>query len=133
MTFADSSFFIALTVDRDRRHAEAVSLLGAGDERLITTNHVLGETWTFLRSRYNHAAATGFLERIDASARTEVVFVERQLESEAWSWLRRHDERPYSFVDATSFALMRHRRINEAFAFDGDFTAAGFVERRPTL
>ena len=53
------------------------------------------------------------------------------VEDEAWSWLRVHDERPYSFVDATSFALMRKLRIREALAFDGDFAAAGFVELRP--
>jgi predicted nucleic acid-binding protein len=37
----------------------------------------------------------------------------------------------YSFVDATSFAVMRRRRIREALALDGDFNAAGFVEVRP--
>ena len=56
--------------------------------------------------------------------------VSEALEREALAWLRRHDERDYSFVDATSFALMRSLRINEALAFDGDFTAAGFVELR---
>ncbi|MGI8608567.1 MAG: hypothetical protein ACR2MY_04965 [Candidatus Dormibacteria bacterium] len=35
---------------------------------------------------------------------------------------RRHDEA------ATSFAVMRRRRIREALAFDGDFGAAGFIE-----
>ena len=54
-----------------------------------------------------------------------------ELEEEAWTWLGRHDERPYSYVDATSFALMRKLRIGEALAFDGDFAAAGFVELRP--
>ncbi|HKG04390.1 MAG TPA: hypothetical protein VKB03_14530 [Conexibacter sp.] len=43
----------------------------------------------------------------------------------------RRNEREYSFVDATSFAVMRRRRIREALAFDGDFSAAGFVELRP--
>ena len=52
------------------------------------------------------------------------------LEREAIAWLRRHDERDYSFVDATSFALMRSLRIREALAFDGDFAAAGFTELR---
>ena len=51
-------------------------------------------------------------------------------EAEAWNWLGRHDERAYSFVDATSFAIMRRRRIRQAPAFDGDFSAAGFVEVR---
>ena len=53
------------------------------------------------------------------------------LDADAWRWLRRHDERPYSYVDATSFALMRKLRLRQALAFDGDFAAAGFVEVRP--
>ncbi len=48
----------------------------------------------------------------------------------ALRWLGRHDEREYSFVDATSFALMRSLRIRDALAFGGDFTAAGFRELR---
>jgi len=52
------------------------------------------------------------------------------LEREALAWLRRHDEHDYSFVDATSFALMRSLRINEALACGRDFAAAGFVELR---
>jgi predicted nucleic acid-binding protein len=51
--------------------------------------------------------------------------------ADAWRWLRRHDERAYSLVDATSFGIMRRLRIREALAFDGDFAAAGFVEVRP--
>jgi predicted nucleic acid-binding protein len=37
----------------------------------------------------------------------------------------------YSFVDATSFALMQKKYVHNAYAFDGDFSAAGFVELRP--
>ena len=53
------------------------------------------------------------------------------VERGARAWLRRHDERVYSFVDATSFVVMRRERLGEALAFDGDFGAAGFVEVRP--
>lgn len=53
------------------------------------------------------------------------------LEDRALTWLRSYDERAYSFVDATSFALMRSLKIKRALAFDGDFTAAGFLELRP--
>jgi len=53
------------------------------------------------------------------------------LEAAALAWLRRRDERIYSFVDATSFTFMREHRITDALAFDGDFTAAGFTELRP--
>ncbi len=53
------------------------------------------------------------------------------VEADALRWLRRHDEREYSYVDATSFGLMRSLAIDRALAFDGDFSAAGFRELRP--
>jgi len=57
--------------------------------------------------------------------------VSAELETEAWEWLERHDERAYSFVDATSFGVMRRLAIQQALTFGGDFAAAGFVELRP--
>ena len=62
----------------------------------------------------------------------QVVHVSPELEGRALTWLQKHDERPYSFVDATSFAVMRSLKMREALAFDGDFAAAGFTELRPT-
>ena len=131
--FVDTSFWIALTSDHDDRHAEAVALMEGAPARgpLVTTNHVRGETWTFLRHRRGHRGAVAVLDRLDRTRRLRLVFVSEHVEREALRWLRRHDEREYSFVDATSFAVMRFLKIREALAFDGDFAAAGFVELRP--
>jgi predicted nucleic acid-binding protein len=129
--FADTSFWFALQERRDHHHAVATALVRAGVGRVCVSNHVLGETWTLLRRRAGHTAAVGFLDRFAELPGVEVVHVDGTMESDAWRWLRRHDEREYSFVDATSFAVMRRRRIREALAFDGDFNAAGFVEVRP--
>ncbi|MGI8574357.1 MAG: hypothetical protein ACR2MA_03225 [Egibacteraceae bacterium] len=63
------------------------------------------------------------------TAGTSIAAVEADLSREAWTWLRRHDERSYSYVDATSFVLMRRASLHEVFAFDTDF-AAGFAELR---
>ena len=113
-------------------HPDAVALLEQhADAALVTSNHVRGETWTFLRRRAGHAAAVGFLDAIDSSPRIRVEPVDDATETEALAWLRVRDEREYSFVDATSFAVMRRHRATDAFAFDGDFAAAGFIELRP--
>ena len=93
-----------------------------------------GETWTFLRRKDSHRTALAFADRLDALTSAERLVVHRVAEDQeaaAWEWLRRHDEREYSFVDATSFRVMRDRRLREALAFDQDFAAAGFVEVRP--
>ena len=131
MRFADTSFWFGLQERRDGRHEHARALVARGVGRVVTTNHVVGETWTILRRRSGHAAAAGFLDRLGALKDVEVVHVDGATEAEAWRWLRSRAEREYSFVDATSFAVMRRRRIREALAFDGDFNAAGFVEVRP--
>ena len=127
MIFVDTSFWVAYRNRRDERHQEAGKLF----ERyvtgpLLTTNHVRGETWTLLRRRAGHHAAISFLDHIDRSPRLRVEFVSQDLEEDAWRWLRRHDEQPYSFVDGTSFAVMRSLRVTDALTFDRDFTAAGF-------
>lgn len=101
---------------------------------MLTTNLVVGETWTFLRREDSHATAVGFLDRVaslTASQRLAVHRVTEDQETRSWKWLRRRDDREYSFVDATSFAVMRDRRLLEALAFDQDFAAAGFLELRP--
>jgi uncharacterized protein len=126
----DTSFWVALFFAGDAHHGEARELWRAADS-LLCTNHVLGETWTFLRRRRGHADAVRAIDAIGQSPRVAQLRVERAVEEEAWTWLRRHDEREYSFVDATSFAVMRRRRLRQALAVDGDFAAAGFVEVRP--
>ena len=132
MIFIDSSFLIAAFIKRDKNHAAAQALYQqVAGRRIVTTNHVRGETWTWMRSRSRHDVAVAFLDNVESSdSHTEVIRVSEALEDEALRWLRQHDEREYSFVDATSFAYMRAKGIEEALAFDGDFAAAGFTELR---
>jgi uncharacterized protein len=129
--FVDTSFWVALRNRRDDSHAAGRTLLARhATQPLLTSNHVRGETWTFLRRRAGHRSAVDFFDSIDRSPRVRIMFVTEEIEAVAARWLRRHDEREYSFVDATSFALMRSLKIRDALAFDGDFTAAGFHELR---
>lgn len=131
MIFVDTSFWVALRNQRDGHHEEARQLLDQhAGAQLTTTNHVQGETWTYLRRRGGHRAAVGFLDGLEQSRRVTVARVGEAAEQRALTWLRQHDERAYSFVDATSFAMMRVLRIRDALAFDGDFSAAGFIELR---
>lgn len=131
MIFVDTSFWYALVSPDDARHPDATALLEEhATSGLVTTDRVLEELWTLLRSRKAHARTMAALDGIRASRTLARATLSEALAAAAWTWLRRHDERVYSFVDATSFAYMRHRRIAQALAFDGDFSAAGFVELR---
>jgi len=130
--FVDTSFWVALVSTADDRHGDATALARRhARSTLITSSLVRGETWTFLRRRSGHRVAVTFLDRLEHSSRVRVEIVDESVDTRALAWLRQRDEREYSHVDATSFALMRSLRIREAFTFDGDFAAAGFIELRP--
>jgi len=111
----------------DVHHSAAVAAWRAKGSPVVTTNHVIGETWTLMRTRLGAAHAVAFLDAVTTSPRVTIHHVDDPTEAKAWEWLRRHRERPYSFVDATSFALMRRLRIREALTYDSDFAVAGFV------
>lgn len=130
MIFVDTSFWYALRVVRDPRHQEARTLLDScGRRTLVTTNLVVGELWTLLVRRAGHDAAVRAIRALRRRQGMRIDQVEVADEAAAWTWLIEHDEREYSFVDATSYAVMRRLGLTEALAFDGDFAAAGFVER----
>ena len=132
MIFVDASFWIGRALPRDSRYEATRALEDVvRREELVTTGLVLGETWTILRRRLGHRLAHAALDAIRALPAIRLEPIDAAVEADAWTWLRVHDERSYSFVDATSFALMRKHRIREALAFDGDFAAAGFTELRP--
>ena len=137
MKFADTGWWVAWALPSDGHHADALGMLErlGRSEQILTTNLVAGETWTFLRRKDSHRTALAFLDRLDTLTSAKRLVMHRiteDQEASAWDWLRRHDEREYSFVDATSFRVMRDRRLREALAFDQDFAAAGFVEVRGT-
>jgi predicted nucleic acid-binding protein len=117
-----------------RHHADArrLEVLWRG-AALLTSNAVVAETWTFLRRRAGDRLAMTWFDGVRAAPRLTCERIDDELETEAWAWLRVHDERAYSLVDATSFALMRKRRLTDSLAFDGDFAAAGFNELRATV
>ncbi len=132
MIFVDTSFWVALAIEPDRDHDRASELVARHARTpLITSNLVCGETWTFVRRRFGHREAVSVVDALEQTRRLQIVRVDEPAEREAWAWLRRRDDREYSFVDATSFSLMRRLAIRDVLTFDRDFAAAGFVELRP--
>jgi predicted nucleic acid-binding protein len=128
--FVDTGAWYALQVRGDRWNTAATAALKLAIERntpLVTSNHVVGETYTLLMTTHGQKAAWRFVETIAKSPRLEQVHVDAELEAEAYSLMRRYADQPFSFVDGTSFALMKKRRMRHAFAFDAHFSVAGFV------
>lgn len=130
--FVDTSAWYAAVDAGDSNHAPAARRLRRLIERrrmLVTTNHVVSETYALLRIRLGFRAAHDFLERVRSSPRTRRVFVLEPWEEAAEDLLARYDDQSFSYVDATSFVTMRRLGLQEALAFDHHFSVAGFAVR----
>lgn len=126
MIFVDTSALFALASDRDQRHQEArVSFdrLLRARRRLLTHSYVLSESMALLHQRLGHRAASALAAEVRNAF--EVEWVAESLHNAAVNAL---SSAPggVSLVDQVSFLVMRERGIDEAFAFDRHFTAAGF-------
>lgn len=128
--FVDTGAWFAIQVTDDAHHNAARRVFPAILEAcrsLVTSNLVLGETYTLLRVTRGYPEAKRFLDKLRHSKKLERVFVSENLERQAYEILARFSDHPFSYVDATSFALMRENRMRHAFAFDTHFRAAGFL------
>lgn len=128
--FVDTGAWFAVQIEDDENHQDAIQAfkgLLSGPRSLVTTNHVIGETYTLLRVVRGYREAAKFLDIMEDTSRLERVFVSAELEARAVALLRRYADHDFSFVDATSFAVMKAHRLHHAFAFDAHFATAGFV------
>ena len=91
----------------------------------ITTDYVLDETLTLLRSRRDLASASSFIDKIRESKSVRVFWIDDSLFEKALGIFRKSDRKAWSFTDCTSFALMRELSVSQAFTFDSHFGEAG--------
>jgi predicted nucleic acid-binding protein len=124
----DTGAFVALRNAAEREHEsarETLRSLLADGVGLFTSNYVFAETYTALLVRVGRHEAIGWGSALRASGRIEMIRVDADLEDRAWSILSSHDDKQWSYVDATSFALMEREGTDEAFAYDSDFRQRG--------
>ena len=126
--FVDTSVWYAAADLTDRSNLRAKAILSVG-EPLVTTDHVLIETWTLLRYRIQRDAA----ERFWHGLRSGVALVEpvslADLET-AWLMGTSWSDQDFSIVDRTSFAVMNRLGIDRAASLDDHFAVFRFGPRR---
>lgn len=125
----DSGAYYALSDERAVEHERAIRVraeLVAEGRQLYTTNFVLAETHALILTRRGRDAAAGILRGI-AESHTTYVRIKWADELRAIEIIRTHDDKDYSFTDATSFAVMERFGITTAFTFDRHFVQHGFT------
>ena len=126
--FVDTSALYALLDRSDANHRSAVNAwvdFLKSDERLITSNYILVESFALTQSRLG-IAAVRLLEE-DIVPVINVNFVGREIHRSSISAVLSAGRRNLSLVDCVSFEIMRTLGIKTAFTFDPHFKDQGFT------
>jgi predicted nucleic acid-binding protein len=117
--FVDSSAWFAAANRDDRWNRRAREILSSR-EILLTSDHVLVESWLLIQSRMHRDAADRFWEGLRGGiARIEKVGP-ADLET-AWFIGLQFPDQDFSIVDLTCFALMERLGLTQVVSFDRDF------------
>ena len=128
--FVDTSVWFAAACRNDRNNGRAKALLAA-DESLVTSDHILAETWRLL----HHFVSPGAAERFWEGLRRGVAAIEMTTEADlqaAWEIGEAFPDQDFSLVDRTSFALMVRLGISKVISFDSDFAVFRYRRDRRT-
>lgn len=126
--FVDTSVWFAALDSSERENSRAKAILKSG-EPLITTDHVLVETWSLLRYRGGREVAERFWEGLRHGVAAIEPVSQADLES-AWQIGLSWRDQDFSIVDRTSFAVMLRLGIERAASLDNHFAVFRFGPRR---
>jgi uncharacterized protein len=126
--FVDTSVWYAAADTSDVSNTRAKRILSAGGV-LVTTDHVLIETWTLLRHRLHRKAAERFWDGLRSGIAVVEIVGTADLEA-AWQIGDSFRDQDFSIVDRTSFAVMRRIGVESAASFDDDFAVFRFGPNR---
>jgi len=121
--FIDTSAFCAITIPGDRHNARAKSLYKILEEHraiIYTSNYVMDEIYTLLKTRGSHRTAVKFMDQVNDS-NIVILWITDEVEQDAQDIFRRFDDKKLSFTDCTSFALINRYGLRTVFAFDEHF------------
>jgi predicted nucleic acid-binding protein len=130
--FFDTWGWLAIAHRDDCRHAEATSFyrefIVAGGVP-VTSDYILAETISLLRSRTTPKGTESFIDGILAAQQSNRIRIERIGEERwlaAWKLNKKFGDKPdISFADFTSFVVMKELRITEALTADRHYELIG--------
>lgn len=133
--FIDTSAFVAMYDAGDKYHEAAKGFFTPENMRdlkvrLVTTNYVFAEVYSYFCRAHEDAIAVGAYIRESKVLR--YIRAEPADEEAAWELAQKYHDKDFSFVDCLSFAIMSRIGCIKAFTFDSHFGQMG-LEMLPDM
>jgi len=129
--FVDTGGWFALTVPDDNDHAAARRWYAQHTRPLLTTDYVVDETLTLLKSRGEYRRALTLGRQFFSGALAQIYYLTPDDVRQTWQVFAQFADKEWSFTDCASRVVMARLGIAQAFAFDLHFRQFGTVQVVP--
>jgi len=130
IVFVDTSAHYAIINKSDNNHKIAREFLEFAEKNyfsFFTSNFIVAETHALILKKITlgYDVAINFLEEAKKSNKVpERITVED--EERAYQIIIKYKDKDFTYIDATSFAIMERLGITRVFTFDSHFSQYGF-------
>lgn len=131
MIFVDTGAWFAAMCSRVKEHAVARAWMQSKTDILVTTDYVINETLTLMKSRHEYSQALEFGRNAFSGRLANIEYISQEDVDKAWQAFQRYSDKGWSFTDCTSKVVMERLGIKTAFAFDQHFRQFGSVDVVP--
>lgn len=131
LTFGDTSGRYSYLVPDDVHRPAAVAWMAANTRPLLTTDYVVDETLTLLRSKGYREKTLSFGNSVYGGGRILHHYLTVAEIAAAWDIFRRYAGEDWSFTDRASKVVVDALGVPEAFACDHHFRQFGTVAAVP--
>ncbi len=125
--FVDTSAFLAVLnkddLNNESASATLINLVESGEE-LLCTNYILVEAYALIQNRMGMDAINDFQKDILPSL--NITWIDKEEHKGIVTTFISSNRRQLSFVDCSSFEIMKQLGIKTVFTFDKHFREQGF-------
>jgi uncharacterized protein len=132
MTLVDTGAWAALFIPADSFHTAALDWFRDNRDRLITSDYVVDEVLTLLKTRFSTQTAIRAGKLLLGERLSTLIYLAPEDINHGWKIFRTHADKGWSFTDCTSFALMQRLHVSTVFAFDKHFLQMRGIRRVPS-
>jgi len=129
--FVDTGAWFAYFVRRDPDYNSARDWISANESPLVTSDYILDELFTLLKTRESHVVAVAAGKVLIEEKICRIIKVTPEDFSQAWATFVQFNDKGWSFTDCTSKVIMERLGISKAFSFDEHFEQFGSIFRVP--
>jgi uncharacterized protein len=131
MIFVDTGAWFASIVPSDTDYQTASTWIAENPQPLLTTDLVVDETLTLLRSRGETMRAVRLGQAFFDGTIANLYFMTEADVRQTWQVFQQFSDKGWSFTDCRSRVVMIKLGLTHAFTFDHHFRQFGFVDTVP--